>query len=674
MQPTTTYNILIDLGRVAPVDRVVARFLGSHGGLSFPRRIEVVVSDDGETFRRVSSLEKLQPGEKDQSDWESFYFLPEDGPAYVHPFVLPVRTGARYIGLAVTGQSAAVFSDEVAVMRGDVDVDAASREGFEQVSFITEGLVFRPSKTPLAITTNINTPNLFYVSDCRKGEAVQRPVSYVIELPHEIELLQPGLSETLTAETFERDARSWTRFRLAGSDTPDRRGRVRLPTFYFQLARGAALPAGAKAVFYAECEGVEPNRFETGIVAVEVPVVPPLRRLHVSLAWTHEGQQMNWPGFWEAWPALGFNAVSTFPRYWKQGRPTEEVVAFLAEARGRGYKVIYNESPFHVMLNRRRKEGEIYSQFKDGGTGSLCPSYRGTFYQEEIQRVADLFEASNPDYVFYDIECWYKGAREAGRCLRCLERQKASGKDMSEYLAGMGPEMWADMRAAIAEKASAMGRAMPIIGSYNNHAAAPPHHMVMDFVAGYPQALDQAQPSLYVRGDARLVHRSIRANYEVLKRRDILPWLSAGTYGEFEPRLLEQMILEALLNGACGITYYKFSDFDTPMDFYYQAKALAQVAPYEDLIADGEPCELKADNETLWYSACRKDDEVLLLVGNYDRAPDGKTAIDLPFAHVDEVRDLRSGQRLPVAVTLRLDVAPGEIALLYARGRAGKPQ
>ena len=320
------------------------------------------------------------------------------------------------------------------------------------------------------------------------------------------------------------------------------------------------------------------------------------------------------------------------------------------------------------MLNKRKKEKEIYSQFKDGGTGSLCPSYRGRFYQEEIRRVADLFQASDADYVFYDIECWYKGAREAGKCLRCLEGQKASGKDMTNYLAGLGPQMWSDMRAAIAEKAQAMGRPMPIIGSYNNHAAAPPHHMVMDFMAGYPGALDQAQPSLYVRGDARLVHNNIRANYAVMKKRTILPWLSAGTYGEFEPRLLEQMILEALINGSCGFTYYKFSDFDTPMDFYYQAKALAQVAQHEDLIMDGEPFVLKGDNEALWYSACRKDGEMLVLVGNYDRAPNGKTAIELPFAKVHEVRDLRVGQNLPVASTLRLDVAPGEIALLYIRG------
>ncbi|HRU05280.1 MAG TPA: discoidin domain-containing protein, partial [Candidatus Brocadiia bacterium] len=665
MHPTTTYNILIDLGQVQPVDRVVGRFLGGRAGLAFPKSFRAVVSEDGKTFYAVSSLEKLQPGEKDQSDWKSFYFLPEDGVAYVYPFLLPVRTKARYVGLSVTGASGAVFSDEIAVIKGAFDPAAASYAGLEQVSFVTDGVIFRPAKTPLAITTNINTPNFFFVSDCRQAQDAKKPVTCVIELPAEIETLSPAVSGTFTSEAFERDGRAWKRLRLAAGASV---AKLKMPPFYFQIAKGASLPKDARAVFYAECEGVAPNRFETPIAAVAVPVVPPLKRLHVSLAWTHEGQMIGWPGFWDAWPALGFNAVSCFPRYWKDGKPSPEVQAFFDDARRRGCKLIYNESPFHVMEGKHKKEKELYSQFKDGTTGSLCPSYRGKFYQEEIRRVADCFAASNADFVFYDIECWYNGAREASRCQVCSDRQKASGKPMADYLATLGPEMWRDMRNAIAAKAKVMGRPMPVIGSYNNHAAAEPHHMVMDFKAAWPQWLDQSQPSLYVRGDARLVHKSIRTNYAFLKKRATLPWLSAGTYGEFEPRLLEHMILEALVNGACGFTYYKFDDFDTPMDFYYQAKALAQIAPCEDLVMDSAPCEVKADNDKLWYSACRKGGEMLILVGNYDRAPNGKATIALPFAKVAAIRDLRAAKTLPAAAALSVDVAPSDIALFYVKG------
>ncbi|MBN1673122.1 MAG: hypothetical protein JXR37_18900 [Kiritimatiellae bacterium] len=668
-QPSPVYNLLIDLGAVRPVDRVVARFLGGkeQPGLIFPKRIEAVVSEDGTTFHRVSALEKLMPGEKDQCDWRTAYFLEEDGEPYVYPFPLSVKTKARYVGLTVTGDGSAVFSDEVAVMAGEFEVAGVSYAGLEPVSFVMDGLIFRPAKTPLTISTNINTPNFFYVSDCRKGEARKRPVTYVIEMPAQIEMVQPRPKPERgrTATPFERDGRPWTRFELRLDNWP---AQAKKTPFFLQLAAGQTLPAGAKAVFYAECEGVEPNRFEVGISTVEMPRVPPLKRLHVSLAWMGEHFQIGWPGFWEAWPALGFNAVSTFPRYWKDGKPDPSRVKFLDEARQHGFKVVYNESPFHVMENEHKKEKEIYSQFEGGKTGALCPSYRGRFYKEEIERVGALFAASRADYVFYDIECWYKGAREAGRCLRCQEGRKRSGKPMPDYLRGLGAEMWRDMREAIAAKARALRLPMPVIGSYNNYASGGAHHGVMHCLDGYPRWLDQSQPSLYVRGDARAVHNTVKADYAILKKRVILPWLSAGTYGEFPPYKLEYMILEALLNGACGITYYCYTDFDTALDFYYHAKALALLAPYENLLMDGARWEVKADNPGLYYSAWMRGGELLLLVGNYDRAPNGKTRIALPFARVLEAKELRAGAALPAAPTLELEVKPDDVALVYVKG------
>ena len=148
----------------------------------------------------------------------------------------------------------------------------------------------------------------------------------------------------------------------------------------------------------------------------------------------------------------------------------------------------------------------------------------------------------------------------------------------------------------------------------------------------------------------------------------IIPWLTAGTYGEFEPYKLEQMILEALLNGACGITYYCYTDFDTPLDFYYHAKALAEIAPYEDLIMDGEILEPSGSNQQLTYSGIKRGNEMLLLVGNYRNAP-GNTAYTAPFANVTQIKDLRSGKVLPAANPIKLDVPEGGIMLLYITGK-----
>lgn len=208
---------------------------------------------------------------------------------------------------------------------------------------------------------------------------------------------------------------------------------------------------------------------------------------------------------------------------------------------------------------------------------------------------------------------------------------------------------------------------MPVVASYNHHAAVPVHLLVVDFNQIYPKYVKQAQPSLYVAGRAQYVHDSIRKNYHLMKNKAILPWLSAGTYGEVEPFTMEQMVLEALLNGACGITYYCYEDFDTPLDFYYHAKALAEVAPYEDLIVDGQVLNPTGSNKDLTYSGVKKGSEMLLLIGNYQKVNNTSTTVELPLDSVSQIKDLRSGQLLKAEKTLSIEVPPGEIRLLYLK-------
>jgi hypothetical protein len=283
-----------------------------------------------------------------------------------------------------------------------------------------------------------------------------------------------------------------------------------------------------------------------------------------------------------------------------------------------------------------------------------------------MERVAENVKKTRPDYVFWDIECWYNGAMEAAQCSRCKAEQQASGKPMDEFLKDKGTGSFKDLYQAVQKGSS--GNKMPEVASYNHHAEKPLHQLIVDFNQIYPRYVNDAQPSLYVAGRAEDVHNSIRANYKLLKTRKIIPWLTAGTYGEFEPYKLEQMILEALLNGACGITYYCYADFDTPLDFYYHAKALAEIAPYEDLIMDGEVLEPTGSNKQLTYSGIRKGGEMLLLIGNYQNTP-GSTTYSAPFTTVTQIKDLRSGKALPAENPIKLDVPKDGIMLLYIAGK-----
>jgi hypothetical protein len=662
--PVSGVNLIIDLGKVCSVGKMVIRCLAgkSQTNLICPKKFELFVSKDGKKFYRTASMQKLMPGEKSQSDLERFFYLGENGESYVYPFVLKANADARYIGIKVTGETAAIFSDELAVIEA-VPMQIASSEyntAYNKPSQIlyTDGFIVKPRIGKLVIGKNILVPNLLSVEDM-SGRKNSRPkIKLVIEAPPQVTLVKPDSVKTLVTINGKQYNRWTLPLQWIHAKRP-------IGEMLFFTTSGK-LPDDATATFYVDYPGVKLIKSTVPVKAIEFPIVTPqLKRLHISLAWFGTGHAIQWPGFLKEWKKLGFNAVACFPRYW--GKRTAEMTDFLDKARKGGYKVVMNESPFHVMTKPFRKKlgAEIFSRTPDGKSKNVCPSYRGQYHKKEMERVAENVRKSRPDYVFWDIEIWSRGAREASRCSRCKAGQQQSGKPMEEYLRFEGKKSFSDLYAAV-RKGSKNSR-MPIVASYNHHAAVPVHHHVADFNLIFPAYVQQAQPSLYVVGRALDVHNSIRKNYQLTQSRNIVPWLTAGTYGEFEPYKMEQMILEALLNGATGITYYWYGDFDTALDFYYHAKALAQIAPYEDLIMDGKVFEPTGSNTELTYSGIKKGNEILLLIGNYANATP-ETVFVTPFSKVTQVKDLRSGKDIKLTANLELEVPRGDIRLLYIKG------
>ena len=146
----------------------------------------------------------------------------------------------------------------------------------------------------------------------------------------------------------------------------------------------------------------------------------------------------------------------------------------------------------------------------------------------------------------------------------------------------------------------------------------------------------------------------------------LIPFLTAGTYGEYSPELLEPMILESFLNGAGGITYFKFADFDTPEDFYYHAVALAKLRPYEDLIAAGKPVAVSAAPAGIKTSALQDKNDLLLLLGNYDGVePQVRVTLPAPAA---KMVDCNTGKTLKAdGKTLSVNVPAGKFRLIYIK-------
>lgn len=651
----------LDLGQEQPVAKVVIRCLGgTSGNFKFPARFELFVSRDGKHYHEAASMQKLMPNEAAQSDFVRDYYLEENASQYstrVYPFALTANADARYVLLKITGASDSIFTDELAVIKA-VQKDAAYNETYRQpgVEIPMEGLIIRPRVAELAMIRGIPAPQRFTINDLRPEPAKQEAAALVLELPQAVSVVGDYESKSVT-----HDGAAYRRYEFPLKRTGKKQV-FTSPTLYLDVKGSAPqLPA------YVCGRSGATDQFRTAlpVQVVTLPEIPRFRQLHISLSWMGEAESKGWPDFLNRWRKLGFNSVATFPRYWNP-QSHEENAKFVADARAAGYRVIMNDSAFHMMMQDQAEGSEIYCQIPGRKHKMLCPSYRGPFYAREMARVENCTRMSRPDYVFYDIECWHEAVSSAAECTRCRAAWKESGKSMFEFLFDCGARQLADLKQAVAKGAAAAGIPLPVIGSYSREALRPKYGIEM-FERSYPASIDLAQPSLYVAGRAQDVHDRIRGNDRLMKNKKIIPWLTAGTYGEFASGKMEQMVLEALLNGAGGITYYCFGDFtDSPLDFFYHAKALAELRPYEDLVVEGEVLDAEGSNAGLTYSVLRRGDELLLLVGNYRNA-EPRTVFPIPFTTVAEIKDVRSGQCVQSGSSFAFDVPKGDIRLFYIR-------
>ena len=649
--------IKIDLENVEPVEKLVIRLLGgSTGNFKFPQRMAVHVSKDGKLYHEATSMQKLAPCESGQCDWKRYYYIEEDqhwGKAWTYPFELSVNAEARYIILEIKAETASIFSDEMAVIKAEKQSDdfndAYNRPGLEMPM---EGLLIRTRLPELAVMATLPAPQKLLVRDLRPDDVKKKDFGkLVLELPKGVKIINAA---DFTSEEIDTGIRY--EYDLA-------KGKGKPPVFFLDAAEGVT---GNASIYAVTSEGPQ-FKCVVPVKVVKPPVVKPFKRLHVSLSWMGEGDGRRWPDFLNNWRRLGFNVVSSFPRYWWNAASVKNGQEYVEAAHKAGYKVIMNDSSLHEMASRKKAGHEIYCTIPGNETHTwLCPSYKGEFYQKELERVRRCVRNGKPEYVFYDIEIWHQAKQSSKKCTRCQEAIKASGKSQEEFLFDRGKEIMADLKEAVRLGAEDAGIPMPILGSYDRHALKPTF-AIERWEDIYPASVDMAQPSLYVCGRAQDIHDCINKNHKILGNKMIIPWLTAGTYGEFDSFKIEQMVLEALLNGANGITYFQASDFyDTPMDFYYHAKALAEIQPYEDLVMDGAVTEINGSNTNLTYSMLLKDKEALLLVGNYKGASSA-TDLTLPFKP-QQVLDLREGKTLKAkGNVLSFDVPKDGIRLFYIK-------
>jgi hypothetical protein len=285
--------------------------------------------------------------------------------------------------------------------------------------------------------------------------------------------------------------------------------------------------------------------------------------------------------------------------------------------------------------------------------------YRGKYFQAEVKRLADDAALVQPDTIFLDIE-WFKNViPESKNDPRVIAAWKKSGKEWQSFVNDIGTEI---LKTAV----DAIRKAAPdkkiAVGLYDSDPTNAVYDGFFEWKQLYPNIIDIANPSLYVQGRVPVVRGRVRFDYDAMQVKQIIPVLSAGTYGEFDPALMEPMVLESILNGSRGVSYYQYGDFDSA-DYYYHAKALAELAPYQTLLQNGKPIDYKGDNPNLQYTCFADDKEALLIVSNYAGEANGKVNLKLPIASASKV--LLNGKILPIDNnTISLEVPPGAFRLI----------
>lgn len=669
--PSMGVLMTIDLGEVQPVGQIALRILGGaeQESLILPKKVEFLASNDGKQYYSLQSMEKLNPAEKEQADNKTAFYIPEEGKAFMAPFVSRVPVKARYIALRVMPIST-LYLDQISVLKAPDSQKLTELNSHPRAQVFTDGLAVMPRHEPFTITTNIATPNWLVIHDNTDLDPDKNKLGFRVEVPQGLQILPRSKPEFEEIESSRPDMKAYQ----FSYDGKNRNGS--LGPLWIVKDSDIAVAAGAKVLLTGTIDGKDSHQFQYPVQFQEIPETMPVQGLDVSLAWLHETTQMEWPHFLEDFQKMGFNYVSSFPRWfykdksgeWNEG--TQKKFEFLKQARARGYRVIYNESPFHEMWTRiqsdlRKKQineaeaAELFVQV-DGKRGDrMNILYRGKYYQDEIQRVADLAALISPDHVYLDIEWWRNHVPESQKDPRVQAALKKSGKDWDEFRTDIGREVLSDVVSAIR---NAVPQKKLVVGLYYTDPRFKIFDQIFTWNKIYPEILDIAMPELYIQGRTQMVRDIIRTDYDLMQNREIIPWLSTGTYGEYPPALTEPMVVESILNGARGVTYYWFGDFD-PMDFYYHARAIQRLKPYEKLLQIGRPISYKANNSNLHYTAFSSSDEALILVGNYGNSPDTKVLLPLPFQNA---KAFVEGEQLTVRDNATsIEVPPGEFRLVH---------
>jgi hypothetical protein len=655
-------NLAVDLGEIAPIGEVAIRFQGGtpQAGISMPLWVEVVVSDGpDEPWFKVAELSRWREG-----DLEKYEIPRSSGAAWVHRLRFRgLRTRGRLVGLRFYS-TAYTVADELYVFKGAHDPQAVRHDPANRTDFTVTGAQLYFHKPKVFVASNVVTPLPIGLIAAASGEAKELTVELTLPEGVRVEGGALGGIDVSRAAVSNPEGGAAYRFTLST------RGGINNKVWGRLWLIGAPASGSQAEIRYRLRWGSQTSpEMRVPLETVEIPraaVIP--QRLTTSLSWWQLEATMGWPEWRKAFSTIGLNALPLFLTWLN---PSDAAaVEFTAEARKAGYRIHAIDSTFHQMLSRRGREMEIYCQFEDGSRSSrMCPSYRGTYYREELERVATGVRLMKPSLLHCDIELFGgTTSQEVRKCVRCRQDKDASGiADWAEWQLAKGAEMWSDLVSAVREAVQAAGGPDCEMGLYDGR----PHENYQGFWPFsrlYPEKIQTSQVSTYTALEPyqiELIGEEVRLDRRGLPRSDVFPWVTPGDAGTFPGEAFYYSLLECYFNGARGINFWSNRLWDAEYLAAY-ARAIRVASVVEDIILDGEPFAPEVEGAGR-ARGMKRGGDIILLVTDYWGDAGGEVRIRVDLGAGVEVIDL--DRRSTIA---RLP-SGGQILRVPLEGAAARP-
>ena len=670
-------NIIVDLGEVQPVKKVVIRICGGRlpeNNIKFPKYLQAFVSKDGKDFYQTSSLTKLNESEYELSNWKTHYFLKESntaqGTPYVYPFELPISSEARYVVIhSPYGKNwVTMASDELAIIREDATVPGAGYNlAYTQVpqELFHQDLRIRPRLDTFYLADNMAAPNWLIVDDHldhKKGA-----ISYSINLPDSIKY-------THDAGSYPADTRILSRTDSAAGRTTyffktnyafekfiQMVTVYRFGPFWFK-APATEIPAAEKYAEFTTLINEEKHySLRLPIEVISIPKAPVESKEFKTLINYRHDLAINWPDFLETQRHIGMGTI----QFLMPGSMNSEKARELYhKAKNAGFRIRHFTVPTLYLTNKYRNEPEYRCIGMPETMFGFCPSYRGKYFTEILEMITSTVREMPPDYITFEDECWQpEQMNHILDCERCQEYRKKIGMEEKRFVQWVQADFLQNYKTAVI--AGLNGHKYPSIGHYGFDPLAPgyscrlgaiPHLGGFDL---YPEGIDEWHMSYYGNEPNKL-QQIIRRAFVLLKDpKRIVPFITAGTGSYCEKPMgdiPEQLIMEAIMNGAGGFQIYYMPGLESPLDYFFIARAMQRLLPFENFLMKAELVIPEATNPKLAYTARRLNNTMLMLVGNYGAFSDAETVLKLP-AKPQKIIDLVSGNMLTAEENLNLSVA-----------------